>query len=427
MTNVEEIVDSNMIGKRIPRIDVLDKVTGGERYTGDLSKGGMLMVLPVHSPVPHGEIRKIYTEEAQSIPGVVRILTAADIPGRNTITPFIVDGQPFLAPDRVRSLGDVICLVAAENEESAQLASKMIKFDITELPIIDSPQAAMQPGAYSIHPNGNVVNHVKIRHGDIDAGFRQADVIIEGNYSTPIVEHAYLEPDAALSYYDEDGTLIVNVGTQGIFDELIDIAEGLAVSRERIRITQPPIGGAFGGKEETNIGFFVALVTYHTKRPAKMVWSRKEVFLLSNVRHASYIYMKTGANREGYLTALKAELIYDTGAYAYWGPNIVAFASCMASGPYEIPNAWVDGKAVYTNNLRAGSMRGWGAPQVAFAWESQMDRLAVALNIHPLEFRWRNAATEGSLTINGSPFPPGVGVKDTIQKMAQLKGISLAD
>ncbi|MDD5367852.1 MAG: molybdopterin-dependent oxidoreductase [Anaerolineaceae bacterium] len=416
---------SGVIGKRISRRDVLDKVTGKERYSGDLSKENMLTTIPVHSPVPHGIIRKIDTKVALSVPGVVSILTAADIPGRNTITPFVIDEQPFLSSDRVRSMGDVVCIIAAEDELSAQKAKTLIELEIDELPIIDTPQAAMKQGAYSIHPKGNVVNHVKIRHGDIGAGFRQADIVVEGNYYTPLIEHAYIEPDAALSYYDDDGTLVVNVGTQGIYDELTDIAEGLALPHDRVRIIQPAIGGAFGGKEETYIGFFVALVTYHTKRPAKMVWNREDVFMLSNVRHASYIYMKTGATRDGYLTALQADLVYDTGAYAYWGPNIVAFASCMASGPYVVPNAWVDGRAVYTNNLRAGSMRGWGAPQVAFAWESQMDRLAVALKIHPLVFRWKNAAADGSLTINGSPFPPGVGVKDTIRKMAELKGVSL--
>ncbi len=416
---------TSVIGKRIQRNDVLNKVTGAERYTGDLTKEGMVFVYPVNSPCPHGIIRTIDANDAKSIPGVVTVLTAADIPGSNKIMPYVIDGQPLIASDRVRSMGDVVCLVAAETEKIAKQAAAKIKIDIEELPIIDTPQAAMQPGAIQIHPKGNVVNHVKIRHGDIEAGFAKADVTIEGDYSTPIIEHAYLEPDAALSYYDDDGTLVVNVGTQGIHDEWQDIAEGLGLPREKVRVIQPAIGGAFGGKEETNIGFFVALVTYHTKRPAKMVWSREQVFMLSNTRHASYIHMKTGASREGILTALKAELIYDTGAYAYWGPNIVAFATCMAAGPYVIANAWVDGYAVYTNNLRAGSMRGWGAPQVAFAWESQMDRLSHALNIHPLIFRWKNAAVEGSMTINDSPFPMGVGVKETIRKIAELQGIQL--
>jgi CO/xanthine dehydrogenase Mo-binding subunit len=416
-----------VIGKRVPRFDVRKKILGEERYAGDLSKPGMLIGCAVHTPVPHGYIHNIDVESALNFPGVHAVLTASDIPGENVMSPYVIDGQPFMASDQVRSLGDVVCVIAAEDEYTARKAAGLLKLDIEPLAVIDTPEAAMKPYAVKIHPGGNIAKHVKIRHGDIDVGFSRADVVIEGTYTTPTIEHSYLEPDASLAYFDEDGTLIVQVGSQGINDERHNIANGLGLPPERIRVIQPPMGGAFGGKEETTIGFLTALLAFHTQRPVKMVWSRRDVFTLSNKRHASNVRMKTGATHDGAITAMKVEIILDTGAYAHWGPGILSFASCMAAGPYEIPNVWVDGYAVYTNNLRAGSMRGWGIPQVAFAWESQMDRLSSMLDLHPLIFRWMNAVREGSTAITGESLPPGVGLRDTIRKAAELRGIQLPE
>ncbi len=417
--------DTHVIGKRIPRFDVKDKILGKERFGGDLYLPDMLTGYPIHSPAPHAHLRKIDVEAARKLPGVHAVLTAADIPGKNVSSPYVVDEQPFMAADRIRSVGDVICVIAADNEEIARRAAGLVSVDFDPLPVISSPQEAMKPEAYAIHLNGNIAKHAKIRHGDIEVGFAQADVVVEGTYTTPFIEHSYLEPDAALVYFDEDETLIVKVGSQGINDERHNIANGLGLPPDSVRVIQPPMGGAFGGKEETTVGFLAALLAYHTHRPVKMVWSRQQVVTLSNKRHPSSTYLKTGATNDGRLTALKAKIVFDTGAYAHWGPSVLSFASCMVAGPYVVPHVWVDGYAVYTNNLRAGSMRGWGIPQVAFAWESQMDRLAVALGIHPLVFRWMNAVHEGSTAITGGSLPPGVGLRETIQVAAKLRGIQL--
>lgn len=417
--------DTHTVGKRIPRFDVKDKILGIERYAGDLYLPDMLIGYPVYSPVAHAQVKKINVDAARNLTGVHAVLTASEIPGENISSPYVIDKQPFMVSDRIRSMGDVLCVIAADSDEVARQAAELISVDYDPLVNIGTPQEAMKPGAYPIHPNGNIAKHVKIRHGDIERGFSEADIVVTGAYTTPFIEHSYLEPDACLAYFDENGTLIVKVGSQGINDERHNIANGLGLSVDNIRVIQPPMGGAFGGKEETTIGFLTSLLAYHTRRPVKMVWNRQQAFIISNKRHPSNVHMETGARKNGKLTALKAELIYDTGAYAHWGPSVVSFATCMATGPYEIPHVWVDGYAIYTNNLRAGSMRGWGIPQVAFAWESQMDQLAIALGLHPLVFRWINAVSEGSVAPTGEPLPPGVGLRETIQLAAKLRGIQL--
>ena len=418
--------DTHTVGKHIPRFDVKDKILGQERYAGDLYLPNMLIGYPVHSPVAHAHVHTINVEAARNLSGVHAVLTASDIPGENVSSPYVIDKQPFMVSDRIRSMGDVICVIAADSEDVAKRAAELISVDYDPLVNIGTPQEAMQPGAYPIHPNGNIAKHVKIRHGDIEIGFSEADIVVSGTYTTPFIEHSYLEPDACLAYFDENGTLIVKVGSQGINDERHNIANGLGLTVDNVRVIQPPMGGAFGGKEETTIGFLTSLLTYHTRRPVKMVWNRQQAFILSNKRHPSSVRMETGARNDGKLTALKAELIYDTGAYAHWGPSVVSFATCMATGPYGIPpclGRWLC--CLHKQSKGRVNARGWGIPQVAFAWESQMDRLAAAFGLHPLVFRWINAVSEGSMAPTGGPLPSGVGLRETIRLAAKLRGVQL--
>ena len=416
---------TRIVGQSLPRIDACDKVTGQTRYPGDFSMTGMLHAKVVWSEYPHARVRRIDTSRAETHPGVVRVITYKDVPV-NEYGINITD-QPVLVAegDKVRWVGDRIAIVVAETERAAEEACRLVQVDYEPLPVVTDPREAMKPGAPLVHEergDTNILRHIRIRKGDVEAGFAQADVIVEGYYVTPHVEHAYLQPEAGLGYIDEQGRVTVVCAAQWPHDDLHQIAHILNLPEDQVREIVPAVGGAFGGREDMYIQHLLALCAYVVRRPVKMVFSREESITRTGKRHPFYLRHRWGATCDGKLTAVEIEGISDAGAYASTSIPVLANAASFFAGPYVVPNARIDGYTIYTNNAVTMAMRGFGATQPPVAYEQQMDRLAEALGIDPVELRLKNLFDEGSVAVTGNPMPPGVGIKETLRQAARAAG-----
>jgi CO/xanthine dehydrogenase Mo-binding subunit len=385
---------------------------------------GMLHAKVVWSEYPHAKALRIDTSKAEAYPGVVAVLTYRDVPV-NEYGINIMD-QPVLVAEggKVRWVGDRIAIVVAKSERIAEAARKLVEVDYEPLPVVDDPREAMRLDAPLVHEerDTNVLKHFRIRKGDVEAGFARADVIVEGYYVTPYVEHAYLQPEAGLGYIDEEGRVTVVAAAQWAHDDLHQIAHMLNLPEDRVREIVPAIGGAFGGREDMFIQHLLALCAYRLRRPVKMVFSREESVCRTGKRHPFYMRYRTGATREGKLMAMEIELISDAGAYASTSIVVMANATTFAAGPYVVPNAKVDGYTVYTNNAVTMAMRGFGSTQPPVAYELQMDKLAEALGMDAVEFRLKNLFEDGSIAVTGNPMPPGVGIKETLRQAALAAG-----
>ncbi|MBI2848541.1 MAG: molybdopterin-dependent oxidoreductase [Chloroflexi bacterium] len=403
-----------MIGRGVPRLDALYKATGVTRYTADLQMEGMLYARVLRSPHHHARIRLIDTREAEALEGVVAVLTAKDIPGANRIGQQRKD-QSVLAEDRVRQVGDAVAVVAAHSETAAAKALSLIKVDYELLEPVFDPLKALQEGAPPVHEGGNLVAQRRVIKGDVEKGFSQADVVVENTYTTPFIEHAYLEPEAGLCHMDEAGRVVLRVPTQGAHSNREEICRVLGLGLDRVRVIQMPTGGAFGGKGEITVHCLLALLSYKTGMPVKMVYSRRESFESTTKAQAFHMRYRTGASRDGKLFAVQAELVLNSGAYASVGEATLTRAVVHATGPYNVPHIFVEGKLVYTNNPYCGAMRGFGVSQVTFACESQMDILADRIGMDPWEFRFQNAYDRGDENSTGQVLKEGVGIKETLK------------
>jgi CO/xanthine dehydrogenase Mo-binding subunit len=312
----------------------------------------------------------------------------------------------------------------AESERIASEAVKLVKVEYDPLPIVSDPREGIKPDAPVVHEEreNNILLHIPIRIGDLEAGFAQADEIVEGYYTADAVDHAYMQPDAALGYIDEQGRVTIITAAQWAHDDLRQLAHLLGVEQDQVREIIPAIGGAFGGREDMYIQHLAGLAAFCVKRPVKIVWSRGETTQFSGKRHPFYMKYRTGATRDGKLTAMEAEIITDAGAYASTSTVVLLNACTLSAGPYVVPNAKVDGYAVYTNNAVTMAMRGFGATQVPLAYECQMDKLAEALGMDPVEFRMKNVLEEGSIAITGNKMTHGVGIKETLRQAALAAG-----
>jgi len=408
------------IGVEIPKVDAQEKVLGRARFGADLFVDNPFHLKVVRSTRPHAKIISIETREVGKVEGVERVFTAKDIPGRNLIGTITKD-QPVLAGYRVRYIGDPVALVVAKTAEAAEEAAKKIIILYEDIPAVNNPEEALKPRAPLIHPNGNLLIEFNVLKGDAQAGFKDADVIVEETYETTWVDHAYLEPDAGISYLDEKGRVAVVCPTQNVHYDQKEVAAFLDLPLERVRIIQSATGGGFGGRLDITVQCFLALATFHLKRPVRIVYSREEVFQVISKRHPLKIRYKSGAKKDGTLTAVEVEILGDTGAYASYGATVGIRSAVHATGPYEIPNVKVKSRMAYTNNPWSGAMRGFGVPQMAFAHESQMDLLAQALGMDPIEIRLKNALIPGSETATGQTLMASVGIGKTLRKVKEWK------
>jgi CO/xanthine dehydrogenase Mo-binding subunit len=427
----------SVIGKSIQRVDALGKVTGETLYPGDINLPDLAYMKILFAQRPHAIIRSIDTTFADTLPGVIATFTAKDVPVNEY--GLIYNDQPVLCgpgssipfADRVRFIGDQVAVIIADTEEIAASARNLIKVEYEDLPVITNVVEAMSEQATMLHPDkgSNVFCHYRIRKGDVEAAFAQADVIIEDEYRTPAQEHAYLQPEAGLGYIDEDGRVTVHVAGQWTHEDQQQIAHSLNIPIDQVRVIYAAIGGAFGGREDMSIQIVLGLAAWRLQqrginRPVKIIWSREESIIGHHKRHPYILRTRWGANKDGKLLAARVEVIADGGAYAYTSTKVLGNATLMCTGPYDIPNVSVDSYAVYTNNLPNGAFRGFGGPQGAFEAETQMNRLAEKLGLDPIELRRRNVLGEGSLLSVGTPLPKGVSIGKVVEKCGDELRIS---
>ncbi|MFN7087763.1 MAG: xanthine dehydrogenase family protein molybdopterin-binding subunit [Burkholderiales bacterium] len=408
------------VGQRATRPDGRLHGLGQTRYIDDLAFPGMLHAKIKRAGIAAARIRSIDTRAAEAMPGVMAVLTGRDIPV-NSFGPSFQD-QPVLADERVFHAGDGVAAVAAVTEQIAVEALERIKVEYEPLPAVFDPLEALQEGAPQVHPpHGNVYATKVIRKGDVEKGFAAADRIFEGRYSTQMVEHVPLEPHAAIAEWDANGRVTVYSSLGRITLGRADIARTLKLPVNRIRIVATIVGGNFGGKNEITQEPVLALLSKKTGRPVKGVYTRTEEFISSTTRHPFIMDYKTGVSREGKIVARKVRLVLDGGAYCSWSETTLGKAAILAAGPYRIDNLLVEAFVVYTNKTMTGAMRGFGAPQVCFAYESQMDEIASALNLDPLEIRLLNAFEEGSASPTGQVLQ-SVAIRQSLLQAAQRYG-----
>ncbi|MCE7859518.1 MAG: aldehyde oxidase [Chloroflexi bacterium CFX2] len=412
------------VGTSLNRIDALGKVTGESQYSGDRAMTGMLFMKVLMAERPHARVLDIRIDKALASPGVVAVYTAKDLPVNEY--GLQIPDQPVLCgpgadkpyTDIVRFVGDQVAVVVAENEAQAAVAIKLIEVDYEDLPPLTDPVTAMRPDAPLLHPDRgdtNVCVHYKIRKGDVDDGFNKADVIVEGEYHTPVQEHAYLQPEAGLAYIDEEGRIVVESAGQWTHADRKSIAHALDVPEEQVRVIYPAIGGAFGGREDLSVQIVLALAVMKLKRPVKIIWSRRESIIGHGKRHAVILRAKWGATKDGKLVAVQNEIIGDGGAYMYTTNKVLGNSSITSTGPYAVPNVKTDVYGVYTNNIPGAAFRGFGAPQALFMAETQMNKLAEKLGMDPVEFRLKNALRDGDTLGVGTPTPNPTSIVQCIE------------
>jgi CO/xanthine dehydrogenase Mo-binding subunit len=409
---------TTILGSSPLRPDAIEKVTGVARYPGDLTLPGMLHMAVLFAQRPHARIVSLDASHALVYPGVVAVLTAADVP-RNEFG-LIENDQPVLCHDVVRFVGDKVALVVAESERVARAACALIEVAYEDLSVVADPVAAMEPGAPLVHTtrSDNVLHHVQIRKGDLIAAMPSADVIVDGEFETPWQEHAYLQPEAGLAYIDEAGQLVVETAGQWAHEDRRQIAHALGLAEEQVRVVYATIGGAFGGREDISVQILLALAAWRLRRPVKLVWTREESLIGHIKRHPMRISMRWAATRAGQISAVECRIIADAGAYASTSAEVIKNAIIYAAGCYEVPNISADAYAVYTNNIPSGAFRGFGAPQIQFAAEVMVTRLAAALGMDPVELRARNIYCEGSIQATQTPLPAGVSAPRVLERCA---------
>ena len=422
---------TSKIGVDVSRIDALDKVTGKALFPADLMSSDMLHMKILFAGRPHARVRSIDVGKAESCPGVIAILTASDVPVNeygliNCDQPVLVGpGSNKKGADIARFVGDQIALVVAETEEAAIKARDDILVDWADLPVITDPYEAMKPDAPMLFESrdSNIIKHNKVRAGDVEGAWKNCEVIVESIYHTPWQEHAYLQPEAGISYIDSDGRITVEVAGQWVHEEQKQIAHALGLTVDQVRVIHPAIGGAFGGREDVSVQIVLALAAWHLhqrgiSRPVKIVWSREESILGHHKRHPYNIHAKWGAASDGSILAAEVKMVADAGAYEYTSAKVLGNATLQSTGPYDIPNVSVDAYAVYTNNVPSGAFRGFGGPQGAFAAESQVNKLADKLGIDVVEMRRRNLISDGSIGQFNSVYPEGVTIRQVVEECA---------
>jgi xanthine dehydrogenase molybdenum-binding subunit len=406
------------VGTLHSRPDAVEKVTGNALFTDDIKFDGVLYARVKRAGIPHGILRSLDTGAARSLTGVITVLTADDIPGETNHGIVIPDWPSMVnIGGRIRYVGDAIAIVAAESKEIAAQALDLIvpKFDILE--VIDNPVQSHLPEATELHDNGNLLKHIKVRKGDIEQGFADADVILEHTFFTQTTDHAFLEPECSIAVPTVDGRMEIYVGSQIPYADRNQVARALGWSDDRVRIKGQLMGGGFGGKEDIAGQIHAALLAEATGSPVKLLFDRHESLIVHPKRHATQIKVKVGVKNDGTLTAVQTELYGDTGAYASLGEKVMARATTHSSGPYYIPHVQADCYAMYTNNPPAGAFRGFGALQGQFAIENMMDRLAYAIGMDPIDLRRKNALRIGSETNTGQTLRESVGLLECIDKV----------
>jgi CO/xanthine dehydrogenase Mo-binding subunit len=419
-------VPYRVVGTSPAHHDFVDKVKGSLHYAADWQLPGMLHGRVVRSPVPSARITGLDVTAARALPGVIAVLTAADVPS-NQVVELASGGlaelqvsMPVLAADRVRYMGEPVAVVAAVTPQIAHEAAELVAVDYTELPGVFDVTSARADGAPLVHEVGNTLVSWQIHCGDAAGALAAADVVVEGEYRTQHVEHAYLEPEAGVGWL-ENGVLTLRVSTQ-VIEHAATIAHILGLPQSKVRVIAAYMGGGFGGKEDMTVEPYLALLVWHTRRPVRMIWDRQESLLGSTKRHPFVMRYRTGADRDGTITAQQVEITGDAGAYPNLSPRVLFAAAACACGPYLVPNASITSTAVFTNNVPSSAFRGFGAMQVVLGYESQLDLLAERLGLSRTELRARNFLAKGDLLPTGERLDTCVEVAQTMHRALGMLG-----
>lgn len=409
------------VGERICRTDAREKALGEGKYVDDMKVPGMLHGAVLRPPKARVLVKGIDASEALAMPGVVRVITAADIPGERHQGHIIHDWPAMIEiGEATRYVGDAIALVAAETRAIAREAVKRIKLDYEELPPLVDPRRALDEDAPKLHPKGNLLAKTVLRRGDVEKAIAEAAHVIRHHFSTPETEHAFMEPESALAIPGEDGTLTLYTGTQSIYDDHKGVVGVLGVAPEKVKVISAYVGGGFGGKEDLIVQHHASLLAFATGRPVKLTLGRQESLKVHPKRHAFEMDYTVAADAQGRITAVKADLLEDTGAYASLGGPVLQRACTHGAGPYKIPNVEIIGTGVYTNNPPGGAFRGFGVTQSCFAMEACVNDLASKVGLTPWEIRWLNAVEPGDVLPNGQICDEGTALKETLLAVKDL-------
>ena len=428
----------SILGQNFSRVDGPAKLRGSAQFTGDIEMPGMVYAKVLRSAYAHARLTRVNAEKAQKLPGVVAVLTRDDLKKMNAYFGPVVKDQPVVALDRVRYVGDIIAAVAAEEKDIAEEALELIEVDYEPLPAIFDPAEAMKPGAPILHgesarsetrldrdqfhfeKNSNVLSVYHASQGDVALGFREADEIFEDVYSSQKIQHGHIEPHAALAYWEPSGKLVIHTSTQNPSSIRAQLAELFNLPQSKVRVIVPFVGGGYGAKVHPRLEPLTATLARKAHRPVQWVLTREEVFLTAHC-HASVVKIKTGVKRDGTIVARHVEGVYDTGAYALTGPSTIKNGGEVSGGPYRIAHQDLTTYCVYTNTPPTGPYRGFGVPQVCWAYESQMDDIARRLGIDPLELRLKNLVEEGDRFVTGDELV-SVGISDCLKRAAEAVG-----
>ncbi len=394
---------SSVIGSSFPRGDAADKAEGREKFAADYYPDGLVWAAAVRAGVPHGRLLGVDSTQALAIPGVLAVLTARDVTGSNR-QGIVHKDMPVLVDNHILCAEDPIALVIAEEKEILQRAVSQVAFDIDELPPLFDPEQAMAEGVPLLHEAmpGNLLMDAVIRKGEAQQELSACEVVVEGSFTTQAQAHAFLETENGVAWREPDGSLTMIVSTQSPFRDRFEIGDALGLPPAGIRIISPSLGGGFGGKDGATVQCLLGLAALHTEgRPVKMQWDREESMAAGYKRHPCSMHYRLGAAQDGTLQALHCRLVYDTGAYAHLGGEVMELGMEHAGGPYRIPHTLIEGKCVFTNKPAAGAMRAFGVCQVSFAFESMMDVLAERLGMDPLLLRRKNALVQGDTNCAG--------------------------
>jgi CO/xanthine dehydrogenase Mo-binding subunit len=416
----------HVVGTSPAHHDFVDKVKGSLQYAADWQLPGMLYGRVVRSQLPSARIAGIDFSQAKALPGVVAVLTAADVPVNRVVETAsgglaeLEVAMPVLAADRVRYLGEPVAVVAATTQRAADDAADLVAVQYEELPGVFDIESARADGAALVHDVGNTLVTWQITCGDAAAALAAAELVVEGEYRSQHVEHAYLEPEAGVGWM-ENGVLTLRVSTQ-VVEHATTIARILGLPQSKVRVIAAYMGGGFGGKEDMTVEPFLALLVWHTRRPVRMIWDRQESLLASTKRHPFIMRYRTGADRDGTITAQQVEILGDAGAYPNLSPRVLFAAAATACGPYRVPNVGILSCAVFTNNVPTSAFRGFGAMQIVLGYESQMDLLAERLGLSRTEIRERNFLVKGDLLPTGDRLDTCVEVGQTMHRALALLG-----
>lgn len=420
-TQVPKATCTALVGENLNRIDAMDKIIGTAEYVDDMRIEGMIYGGAVRTKYPRAIVKSIDASEAKNLQGVYAVITSDELPGNQKVGHIKKDWDVLIPCGKTtHCMGDAIVIIAAKSQEILEKAKSLVKIDFEELMPVTSPTEALKGDAPQIHASGNILATENLIFGNADKFIKNSKYVVTNKYSTPFTEHAFLETETAVARPDGDGGIIIYCGDQGIYQTRKESAEALGLDQSKVRVVSKIVGGGFGGKEDMSVQHHAAILALLTNKPVKFALSRKESIMLHPKRHAMEMEFTTACDENGYLTAMKATIIADTGAYASLGGPVLQRACTHAAGPYNYQNVDIVGKAIYTNNPPAGAFRGFGVPQSCFAIESNLNQLAKMASITPWEIRYKNAIRPGQILPNGQIADESTAIVETLEAVKEV-------